>query len=55
MAFLFLNRYIDLADAIDDQTNEIIENPYLAETDLPYEINLPNAKYLSVRQTKNNQ
>lgn len=48
MAFIFLNRYIDLADAIDDHTNEIVENQYLAETDIPYEINLPDTKYLSV-------
>lgn len=48
MAFIFLNRYIDLADAIDDHTNEIVDNQYLAETDIPYEINLPDTKYLSV-------
>lgn len=48
MAFVFLNRYIDLADAIDDHSNEIVDNPYLAETDIPYEINLPDHKYLSV-------
>jgi hypothetical protein len=48
MAFVFLNRYIDLADAIDDGTNEIVDNQYLANTDIPYEINLPETKYLSV-------
>jgi intraflagellar transport protein 172 len=48
MAFVFLNRYIDLADAIDDGTNEIMDNQYLAETDIPNDINLPEQKYLSV-------
>lgn len=48
MAFVFLNRYIDLADAIDEGTNEIIDSPFLAETDIPFEINLPETKYLTV-------
>lgn len=48
MAFVFLNRYIDLADAIEDKNNEIMDNPYLADTDIPFEINLPETKYLSV-------
>ena len=49
MAFVFLNRYIDLADAIDEGSNEIIDNPYLSETDIPNDINLPDQKYLSVK------
>ena len=48
MAFVFLNRYIDLADAIDDGTGEIMENSYLSETDIPQDLNLPETKYLSV-------
>ena len=48
MAFLFLNRYIDLADAIDDGTGEVMDNQYLAETDIPFDVNLPETKYLSV-------
>lgn len=48
MAFLFLNRYIDLADAIDDGTGELMDNQYLAETDIPFDANLPETKYLSV-------
>jgi intraflagellar transport protein 172 len=49
MAFVFLNRYIDLADAIDDGTGEIMDNQYLAETDIPNDLNLPEQKYLSVK------
>lgn len=47
MAFVFLNRYIDLADAIDEGTNEIMDNQYLTDTDIPTELNLPEQKYLS--------
>ena len=48
MAFVFLNRYIDLADAIDEGTGEIMDSPYLNKTDIPFELNLPEKKYLSV-------
>ena len=48
MAFVFLNRYIDLADAIDDATGEVMDNSYLADTDIPQDVNLPETKYLSV-------
>ena len=48
MAFVFLNRYIDLADAIDEASGEIMDNQYLAETDIPIDLNLPESKYLSV-------
>ena len=47
MAFVFLNRYIDLADAIDDGTGEIMDNAYLNDTDLPFDINLPEHKFLT--------
>ncbi len=46
MAFVFLNRYIDLADAIDDGTGEIMDNNFLAETDIPSDMNLPETKFL---------
>jgi intraflagellar transport protein 172 len=48
MAFVFLNRYIDLADAIDDGTGEIMDNQFLSETDIPFDFNLPETKYLPV-------
>ena len=47
MAFVFLNRYIDLADAIDDGTGEVMDNQYLHETDIPTDVNLPEQKFLS--------
>ncbi len=47
MAFVFLNRYIDLADAIDDGTGEIMDSNFLADTDIPNDYNLPETKFLS--------
>lgn len=47
MAFVFLNRYIDLADAIDEGTGEIMDNNFISETDIPNDVNLPETKYLS--------
>ena len=48
MAFMFFNRYIDLADAIDDENGELLDNADFVNTDIPFEINLPQKKYLSV-------
>ena len=48
MAFVFLNRYIDLADAIDEGTGEIMDNQFMADTDVPFDLNLPETKYLTV-------
>jgi hypothetical protein len=48
MAFIFLNRYIDFADAIDDGSGDILDNKYFADTDIPTDVNLPEAKHLSV-------
>ncbi|KAF4667770.1 hypothetical protein FOZ61_007823, partial [Perkinsus olseni] len=47
MAFFFLNRYLDLVDAIRDPDNATIDNSDFMETDIPspYDINLPNAVY----------
>jgi hypothetical protein len=49
MAFVFLNRYIDLADAIEEGSNEIMDSPYLYDTDIPLEnTNISEPRYLSV-------
>ncbi len=48
MAFMFLNRYIDLADAIDEENTDMLDNADFAGTDIPFEINLSQQKYLSV-------
>lgn len=50
MAFIFLNRYIDLYDAIEDpENNGITDNAEFEETDIPspYDIALPEKNFLS--------
>ena len=53
MAVIFLNRYIDLYDAIEDpETNGITENAEFEETDIPspYDISLPEKNMMSADQ-----
>lgn len=47
MGFMFLNRYIDLADAIDDN-GDLTENLDFSKTDIPEDVHLPRTKHLSV-------
>ena len=47
MGFMFLNRYLDLADAIDDN-GELMDNGEFANTDIPTDVHLPKKKFLSV-------
>jgi intraflagellar transport protein 172 len=50
MAFVFLNRYIDLADAIDDggELGMDTNSSYLDQSDIPDNLHLPQQKYLTV-------
>ena len=48
MAFVFLNHYLDLADAIEEQNPESLDNSDIADTDIPTEIPLPDSLYLPV-------
>lgn len=53
MAYIFLNRYIDLYDAIEDpDTNGITDNEQFEETDIPspYDIALPEKNFLSPQE-----
>jgi intraflagellar transport protein 172 len=48
MAFVFLNHYLDLAEAIEEQSADGIDNADLENTDVPTEIPLPDQLYLTV-------
>jgi intraflagellar transport protein 172 len=53
MAYIFLNRYIDLYDAIEDpDTNGITDNEQFEDTDIPspYDIALPEKNFLSPQE-----
>ena len=49
MAFVFFNRYLDLAEAIDDPNSANIDNAEFDQTDIPspYDIPLPEKNLLS--------
>eukprot|EP00854_Cymbomonas_tetramitiformis_P006568 gene6568-7868_t len=48
MAFVFLNRYLDLSEAMEDpDSSNIIENSDFVNTDIPYDFVLPEKHYVS--------
>ncbi|CAE7947674.1 ift172 [Symbiodinium sp. KB8] len=49
MSFFFLNRFLDIADAIEDPDNAAIDNTDFMETDIPspYDLDLPEQAHIS--------
>jgi intraflagellar transport protein 172 len=47
MAFVLLNRFLDLADALEDPEADMsqLENADFADTDVPFDVALPEAPY----------
>ena len=41
MAFVFLNRFLDIYDAIEDGSTDMLDHSDFADTDVPYDIILP--------------
>merc|ERR1712048_254190 len=54
MSFFFLNRFLDIADAIEDPENAQIDNTDFADTDIPspYDLDLPEAPYIQGQQVE---
>merc|ERR1712110_988875 len=54
MAFFFLNRFLDIADAIDDPENAQIDNTDFMDTDIPspYDLDLPEEGQISGTQVE---
>jgi intraflagellar transport protein 172 len=52
MAFILLNRYLDLYDAIDDPDSASLENGQFQGTDIPspYDVPLPEKNFLPADQ-----
>lgn len=52
MSFFFLNRFLDIADAIEDPDNAAIDNTDFMDTDIPspYDLDLPEAAYVGAQQ-----
>lgn len=47
MAFVFANHYLDLSEAIEDGTLDSVDHSDFQETDVPFEIPLPERQYLN--------
>ena len=47
MAFVFLNRYLDLYEAIEEGSLDMLDNSDFIDTDIPFEVPLPESPHLS--------
>jgi intraflagellar transport protein 172 len=54
LAFIFLNRYLDLAEAIEEGEATILENADFEKTDVPYDIPLPRHQYIPSEEHREN-
>lgn len=54
MAFFFLNRFLDIADAIDDPENAQIDNTDFLDTDIPspYDLDMPEETFIGGQQVE---
>ncbi|XP_041357336.1 intraflagellar transport protein 172 homolog isoform X2 [Gigantopelta aegis] len=50
MAFVFLNRYLDITEAIEEGSLNMLDHSDFENTDIPFEIPLPEKPYLSSMQ-----
>lgn len=50
MSMVFLNRYLDIVDAIEEHNPEMLATSDFVETDIPYEIELPDRPSLPPEQ-----
>lgn len=41
MAFVCWNRFLDMSDAIEEGSNRLLENADFADTDVPFDVELP--------------
>jgi len=49
MAFIFLNRFLDLTDAIEEGTLDALDHSDFQDTDIPFEVPLPAKQHVPVR------
>ncbi|XP_060552918.1 intraflagellar transport protein 172 homolog [Ruditapes philippinarum] len=50
MAFVFLNRYLDISEAIEEGSLDMIDHSDFQRTDIPFEIPLPEKPHLTSQQ-----
>nr|XP_022315673.1 intraflagellar transport protein 172 homolog [Crassostrea virginica] len=49
-AFVFLNRYLDISEAIEEGSLDMLDHSDFQDTDIPFEIPLPEKAYLTNQQ-----
>jgi hypothetical protein len=47
MAFVFLNRYLDLTEAMEDPDAGPLENADFVDTDIPFDFTIPDAHFIT--------
>ena len=47
MAFVFMNRYLDLTEAMDDPDAGPLENADFVGTDIPYDFTIPDTHFIA--------
>lgn len=47
MAFVFLNRYLDLTEAMDDPDAGPLENADFVDTDIPFNFTVPDVHFIT--------
>ncbi|XP_025050082.1 intraflagellar transport protein 172 homolog [Alligator sinensis] len=50
MAFVFLNRFLDLCDAIEEGTLDALDHSDFQDTDIPFEVPLPAQQHVAEEQ-----
>ena len=55
MAFVFFNRFLDLSEAIEEGSTDMLDNSDFADTDIPFEVPLPEQPYMPVSSHKKNE
>ncbi|KAJ7341442.1 hypothetical protein JRQ81_005540 [Phrynocephalus forsythii] len=50
MAFIFLNRFLDLTDAIEEGSLDALDHSDFQDTDIPFEVPLPAKQHISEEQ-----
>uniref|UniRef100_A0A8C2G6B9 Intraflagellar transport protein 172 homolog n=1 Tax=Cyprinus carpio TaxID=7962 RepID=A0A8C2G6B9_CYPCA len=50
MAFIFLNRFLDLADGIDEGTLDALDHTDFQDTDIPFEVPVPSKLNVTVEK-----
>uniref|UniRef100_W5KZE2 Intraflagellar transport protein 172 homolog n=1 Tax=Astyanax mexicanus TaxID=7994 RepID=W5KZE2_ASTMX len=50
MAFIFLNRFLDLADGVDEGSLDALDHTDFQDTDIPFEVPLPSKLHVTVEK-----